>query len=68
MNNQSDVEIQRLYDTLQIRSDRLENSPRPYNTSAQFEKCGITVDIPTTVSNATTISTSRHSVDGIGRD
>ena len=54
MNIQSNTEIKKLYNTLQIPKE-FKNSPKPYTTHKLFEKCGLTTHIQTTVCDTATL-------------
>ena len=49
------ADINKLYHTLQIQPKQCERPQKSYGANASFEKCGITVHIPTTVTNSTTL-------------
>jgi len=48
--------LKNLSDTLQIQPKQYERPQKLHGTSASFEKCGITVHIPTTATNSTALA------------
>jgi hypothetical protein len=48
-------EIQGLYETLSITTKDEESYSKIYDTSTPFEKCGITINVPTTMGSSTII-------------
>ncbi|MDR2610722.1 MAG: hypothetical protein LBC58_04625 [Clostridiales Family XIII bacterium] len=52
-----DKEIQELFETLNIATKDEDAYSKAYEISTPFEKCGITINIPTTVGSSTIIQT-----------
>lgn len=48
-------EINELCETLKIVTNENEDYPNYYDTNTPYEKCGITISVPTTVGSSTVI-------------
>ena len=46
-----DDRIRELYEILRISYEETEKNPSTYDMKTYYEKCGITIDVPTTVNN-----------------
>ena len=56
----TDTEIKKLYETLGITQELPEKSRTGYyDTHTPFKKCGITIHVPITIGNSTTIAIPR---------
>ncbi|MDR1319995.1 MAG: hypothetical protein LBK56_01005 [Gracilibacteraceae bacterium] len=58
--------IKELFDLLGLSVQNVNEMPRYIDTDTPFEKCGITVRIPTTISNSTTTKAKISPLIGTG--